>query len=374
MSPEQAAGRTDLDERTDVFSLACVVYEMLVGDTPPGWPSTEDSRLGRFLEAPSNHRARLDGLPGRVEQCLTRALALRAADRFPSPGAFVEALASAIAGRDPIPDDEMRAILARAAELEAERAAGMEGGSRALTLGSVEQVAAEAGIPPSHVRAAAAEVRGKGGPRSGAAETTHVATGPALRIRRRPPSFSRAPDVKFAKERLTAERSVEGEVSEADYPEVVDVIQEELDLAGHVSTVGRTLTWSPARQGTESRQIVVTLRPRDGVTDLHVEEQIEMAGWRIFAPGWGGGAGALLGLATAAMLGLQEEALLLLALPAAAFGAMATVKGMINTKAQDAAPQLQRVLDRLSGIVVGRAGATAATGDPAELGSGEPRK
>ena len=91
---------------------------------------------------------------------------------------------------------------------------------------------------------------------------------------------------------------------------------------------------------------MVTVKPRDGITDLHVEEQIEMAGWRIFAPGWGAGAGAIFGLAIAAMLGMQEEAILLLALPSAVFGAMATVKGMVNTKAQNASPQVQRVLDR----------------------------
>jgi serine/threonine protein kinase len=370
MSPEQAAGRTDLDERTDVFSLACVAYEMLVGDTPAGWPSAEDSRLGRFLEAPPGHRVHLERLPGRVEQCLARALALRAADRFQSPGEFVEALASAAEGRDPIADDEMRAILARAAELEAERAAGAEAGSRNLTMGSVEQVAAEVGIPPSHVRAAAAEVRGAS--HSAAESTRRLATEPALPIRWKPLSIARAPDVKFAKERLTAERSVEGEISEAAYPEVVDVIQDELDLVGHVSTVGRTLTWSPARQGTESRQIVVTVRPRDGFTDLHVEEQIEMAGWRIFAPGWGAAAGALFGLAMAAMLGMQEEAVLVLALPSAIFGALATVRGMLNTKAQNAGPQLQRVLDRLSGMVIGpAAGDTAAAGERGEPGREE---
>jgi hypothetical protein len=136
----------------------------------------------------------------------------------------------------------------------------------------------------------------------------------------------------------------------------VDIIEGEFDLAGHVSTVGRTLTWSPARQGTESRQIVVTVKPRDGITDLHIEEQIEMAGWRIFAPGWGAGAGALFGLAMAAMLGLQEAAILVVALPSAIFGATATVKGMINTKAQNASPQIQRVLDRLTDLVKPGAG------------------
>ena len=189
---------------------------------------------------------------------MTRALALRATDRFASPGEFVEALTSAARGRDPIPDEEMRAILARAAELEAGRAGRPESADRALTMGTVEQVAAEAGIAPAQVRAAAAEVRSASEPAGEAVR--RIATEPALPIRRRPLVFPRAPDVSFAKERLTAERSVDGEISESAFPEVVDIIQEELDLVGHVSTVGRTLTWSPARQGTESRQIVVTVR------------------------------------------------------------------------------------------------------------------
>jgi len=96
-----------------------------------------------------------------------------------------------------------------------------------------------------------------------------------------------------------------------------------------------------------------------------------MAGWRIFAPGWGAGAGALFGLATAAMLGLQEAAILFLALPAAIFGATATVKGMVNTKAQNAGPQLQRVLDRLTDLVRRDSGPDEAPDVAARIGAGE---
>lgn len=367
MSPEQAAGRTDLDERSDVFSLGCVVYEMLVGDIPAGWPGEEDSRLGRFLEAPPEHRARLDLLPGRVEQVLTRALALKAADRFESPGALAEALRAATDGREAVSDAEMRAILERAALLEIERGNGSTSSGDHLTMGAVEQAAAEVGISPVQVRRAAADLKHTPEAREGIVRRAAIEPAP-------PPKHMAAgryaaPDVNFAKERLWADRVVPGEVREGAYPELVDVIQEELNILGHVSTVGRTLTWSPASQGAETRKIVVTVRPRSGATELHVEEQIEMAGWRIFAPGWGGGAGAILGLAMATALGLQEEAILVLALPGAIFGALATVRGMINTKAENAKPQLQRVLERLSSIVAGRAQDEAGAGPPAELRS-----
>ncbi|NIU19339.1 MAG: serine/threonine protein kinase, partial [Actinobacteria bacterium] len=98
MSPEQAMGIAELDERTDVYSLACVVYEMLVGTTPVVWSIHDGEAVGRFLDAPPDHRERLDSLPGRVEQVLVKGLAVRPADRFSGPLQFADALAVAAEG------------------------------------------------------------------------------------------------------------------------------------------------------------------------------------------------------------------------------------------------------------------------------------
>ncbi|MFQ5974530.1 MAG: protein kinase [Alphaproteobacteria bacterium] len=151
MSPEQAAGRSDLTERTDIYSLACVTFEMVIGEPPGMWVTEEAGRLGRFIDAPPQQRDRLDALPGSLESALVRAMRLRPEERYVTPGEFAEALEAALSGKKIFSEVEAQRIVGRAAEMEASPARHDE----ALSLGGVEQMAAEVGIPPELVRDAA---------------------------------------------------------------------------------------------------------------------------------------------------------------------------------------------------------------------------
>jgi eukaryotic-like serine/threonine-protein kinase len=95
MSPEQAAGDRELDGRCDVYSLACVVYEMLAGEPPFSGPSARAIVAKHLSEPPPPIRARRPDAPAAVEQALARALAKDPADRFPTVAEFVAALEAA---------------------------------------------------------------------------------------------------------------------------------------------------------------------------------------------------------------------------------------------------------------------------------------
>jgi serine/threonine-protein kinase len=96
MSPEQASGGADLDGRSDLYSLACVIYEMLTGE-PPHTGSTAQAILARQqCESPRSIRVLRPSVPVRLEQVLMRALAKAPADRFTTLGEFADELADAV--------------------------------------------------------------------------------------------------------------------------------------------------------------------------------------------------------------------------------------------------------------------------------------
>jgi serine/threonine-protein kinase len=88
MSPEQWSGDSAIDGRTDVYSLACVVYEMLVGQPP--FSGVSGGAIGaRHLSDPMpSVRTVRPTVPIAVERALARALAKVPADRIQTPAAF----------------------------------------------------------------------------------------------------------------------------------------------------------------------------------------------------------------------------------------------------------------------------------------------
>ena len=95
MSPEQAAGERDLDARSDVYSLATVLYEMLAGQTPFTAPTPQAMIARRFTESPRPLAELRDAVPAAISQAVQKALARTPADRYASAADFARALAPA---------------------------------------------------------------------------------------------------------------------------------------------------------------------------------------------------------------------------------------------------------------------------------------
>ena len=91
MSPEQASGDDDLDGRSDQYSLACVLYEMLAGHPPFSGTTSRATIARRFTHPPPSVREECD-VPEALDAAIRRALSPAPADRFPDVRAFAKAL------------------------------------------------------------------------------------------------------------------------------------------------------------------------------------------------------------------------------------------------------------------------------------------
>jgi len=97
MSPEQASGGGPIDGRSDVYSLACVLYEMLVGEPPYTGPSAQVVIAKRFTDPVPSVRRLRETIPPAIDAAVSKALAKAPADRFVSAAQFANALTSSAA-------------------------------------------------------------------------------------------------------------------------------------------------------------------------------------------------------------------------------------------------------------------------------------
>lgn len=253
MSPEQAAGLAELDARTDVYSLGVVAYEMLMGGLPGAWISEQSLRRGRFLDAPPEHRARLDRLPGGMERVLVQALAVRREDRFHTPAEFAAALEC--------PEDPV------------------------LGVGRASDAALGRAVP-----APVGETRG-------------------------PVSADRPQSQAFGPTLLVVERELAGELPAAAFPLLLEEIRATFGVTGHAGGTDRSLLWTARRpkqpvnlmdwealmtSETHAPQVLVRVVSNQGRTRIRAEQKLEATAGGVYG---GIVAAGGLGLSAAAIAG-----------------------------------------------------------------------
>jgi len=92
MSPEQAAGDSRVDGRTDTYALGCVLYEMLTGKPPFAGRTAQAVLSAAITTAPEPVQETRETVPDHIAAAVRTALAKIPADRFQEAGEFAEAL------------------------------------------------------------------------------------------------------------------------------------------------------------------------------------------------------------------------------------------------------------------------------------------
>ena len=100
MSPEQATADSSVDGRADIYSLACLLYEMLAGEPPFSGPTPAAVVAKHLHQAPPSLRVVRPTVPPGLQRAVEKALAKVPADRFATAGELIAAL-------DAVPKEEL---------------------------------------------------------------------------------------------------------------------------------------------------------------------------------------------------------------------------------------------------------------------------
>lgn len=98
MSPEQSVEDPTVDGRSDIYSLGCTLFEMLVGESPHTGPTAQAIIAKRLSEPPRSARQLRASVSPALDRVVQRSLAVSPADRFATAKDFIDALARARTG------------------------------------------------------------------------------------------------------------------------------------------------------------------------------------------------------------------------------------------------------------------------------------
>jgi len=119
LSPEQAAGDREIDGRSDVYALGCVLYEMLAGEPPITGPTVPAILARKSTESPPSVTSVRKTVPPELERAINRALALVPADRHRTAAELSQELSAVSAVQVPVAKQNGRRFLAAIISLAA---------------------------------------------------------------------------------------------------------------------------------------------------------------------------------------------------------------------------------------------------------------
>ena len=223
-------------------------------------------------------------------------------------------------------DKEVSRLLKYATDLQEEDEAGRRAlGGGGMTLATLQEVAAEAGIEPRYVQLAAARIDSP--------EPTGI--GPAL---------AGSPLL------IRAERVVPGELLDEDYERIAEEIASDADMQGNATMVGRRLTWSSNTEKHPYRSLQVTVVSRNGETRVRAEETLHRYASELFAGVvGGGGVGVGMGVGFGVGLGVLGSGLFAGLFPVTVIGGLyVAMRRVMKSKGRKRRAAVERLVDRIA--------------------------